>query len=192
MDYDDEFEENEFPKRTDERYKRIENFKPYELTHCITFEMATRNKDVRNSILLLAHIEEVLKLEYRVKPDNNEEYLDLYKLLGKKDVIEVSKEKYEELEKKRLHFSKTFRDGINILKNKYYIHYDQNKVNIPEIENPFKEKNFEGMSFEEIHEEFSDALRSPMIKHISGGIGKFLHGEEYPLLNLTIIFTKVL
>ena len=65
-------------------------------------------------------------------------------------------------------------------------------ISIPEIENPFKEKNFEGMSFEEIHEEFSDALRSPMIKHISGGIGKFLHGEEYPLLNLTIIFTKVL
>lgn len=27
--------------------------------------------------------EEVLKIEYRVKPDNDEEYVDLYKLLGK-------------------------------------------------------------------------------------------------------------
>ncbi|MCG3676214.1 hypothetical protein PJV95_00600 [Aliarcobacter butzleri] len=177
----DEFGENQLPKRADTKYTRIENFKPYELTHCIIFEMAGRNKEVRNTIQILAMTEEVLKIEYRVKPDNDEEYVDLYKLLGKKDLIEVSEKEYEELEKKRLHFSKTFRDGINILKNEYYIHYDQNKVNIPEIENPFKEKDFEGMSFEEIHEDFSDALCSPMMKHISGAIGKFLHGEEYPL-----------
>lgn len=177
----DEFGENQLPKRADTKYTRIENFKPYELTHCIIFEMAGRNKEVRNTIQILAMTEEVLKIEYRVKPDNDEEYVDLYKLLGKKDLIEVSEKEYEELEKKRLHFSKTFIDGINILKNEYYIHYDQNKVNIPEIENPFKEKDFEGMSFEEIHEDFSDALCSPMMKHISGAIGKFLHGEEYPL-----------
>lgn len=50
MDYNDELEENELPKRTDDRYKRIEKFKPYELTHCIVFEMAGRNEEVRKLI----------------------------------------------------------------------------------------------------------------------------------------------
>lgn len=36
--------------RTDSRYKRIEKFNSYELTHCIIFEMATRNKNVKELI----------------------------------------------------------------------------------------------------------------------------------------------
>jgi len=179
MDYNDEFTEDTFPRRTDDRYKRIENFKPYELTHCIVFEMAGRNKEVRASIQLLASIEEVLKIRYKKIP-NNKETIDIDELLGIDDAVEVSKEKYAQLEKQRRKFKETFDEGIHILRNKYYIHYNQNTVNIPEIENPFKEKDFTGMSIEEIEEEFSIALNSPMMKHISGGIGKFLHGEEYP------------
>ena len=91
----DEFGENQLPKRADTKYTRIENFKPYELTHCIIFEMAGRNKEVRNTIQILAMTEEVLKIEYRVKPDNDEEFVDLYKLLGKKDLIEVCEKEYE-------------------------------------------------------------------------------------------------
>lgn len=182
MDYNNELEENTFPKRTGDRYKRIENFKPYELTHCIVFEMAVRNKDVRDSIQILAMIEDVLKIKYRIKRDNTNEapsFLDIE--LDNENVIEVDSEEYYKLEEKRRNFEETFKEGVNILKNKYYIHYDQKAVNIPEIENPFKEKDFSGMSLEDIEEEFSDALRSPMMKHVSGAIGKFLHGEEYPL-----------
>lgn len=182
MDYNNEFEENTFPKRTENRYERIENFKPYELTHCIVFEMAVRNKDVRDSIQILAMIEDVLKIKYRIKQDNTNEtpsFLDIE--LDNENVIEVDSEEYYKLEEKRRNFEETFKEGVNILKNKYYIHYDQKAVNIPEIENPFKEKDFSGMSLEDIEEEFSDALRSPMMKHVSGAIGKFLHGEEYSL-----------
>lgn len=182
MDYNDEFEENEFPKRTDDRYKRIENFKPYELTHCIVFEMAGRNNDIRASIELLASIEKVLKIRYKEIPDNKDENtIDIYEVLGIDDAVVVSKKEYAKLEKQRQKFKETFDEGIRILKNKYYIHYNQNAVNIPEIENPFKEKDFSGMSLEEIQEEFSYALHSPMMTHISGAVGKFLHGEEYPL-----------
>lgn len=182
MDYTNEFEKNIFPKRKDNRYKRIENFKPYELTHCIVFEMAGRNKEVRDSIQILAMIEEALKTRYRMKQDTiNESLLALDRELGIENVIEVDSEEYYKLEEKRRNFEETFKQGVNNLKNKYYIHYDQNTVNIPEIENPFKEKDFSGMSLENIEEEFLDALYSPMMKHVSGSIGKFLHGEDYPL-----------
>jgi hypothetical protein len=183
MEYFDDFEKN-LPKRTDDWYKRIENFKPYELTHCIVFEMAGRNKDIKQHFQILVNLEEVLKIEYRTKPDNNNEHIYPYELLGKKDVIKVSDEKYKELEEQRRKYKEIYREGINILKNKYYIHYDQVSANIPEIENPFKEVDFSGMSLEEAlkeaEERFSDALHSPMMKHISGIAGKFVHGEEYP------------
>ena len=34
-----------YPKRSDEIYKEIENFKDYELTQCVAYEMAIRNED---------------------------------------------------------------------------------------------------------------------------------------------------
>lgn len=175
MDYNDEFGDDTLPKRKDPKYIRIEKFKPYELTHCMVFEMACRNEDVRKSIELIAMIEEVLKVEYRIKPDNNEGSLDQYRTLGK-DVTEVSAEEYETLNKKKQQFLKTYQEGIRILKSKYYIHYDQNAVNIPEIENPFK-KDVAGISIEEFEAEFSDALSSPMMKHIAGKIGEFLSDD---------------
>ena len=180
MDYNNEFEDSTFPKRTDDRYKIIENFKPYELTHCIVFEMAVRNKDVRNSIQILTMIEDVLKIKYRIKQDNTSEapsFLDIE--LDNENVIEVNSEEYYKLEEKRRNYEETFKEGVDILKNKYYIHYNQKAVNIPEIENPFKDKDLSGMSFEDIEKEFLDALRSPIMKHLSGSIGKFLYGEEY-------------
>lgn len=181
MDYNNEFNETSFPKRTDDRYKRIENFKPYELTHCIVFEMASRNKEVRNSIELLDSLEEVLKIRYQEIPSNKDEnIIDFDELFGTDDAIEVSKEEYEKLEKKSQKFKKFFDKGVSILKNNYNIHYNQNLLYIPEIENPFKDRDFDGMSEEEILEEYEDALRAPMSKYISGNIGKFLHGEEYP------------
>lgn len=50
MDYN-EFEEDYFdkhlPRRTDTIYEEIEAFKDYEFTHCIVYEMAIRNKEIR-------------------------------------------------------------------------------------------------------------------------------------------------
>ena len=173
MDCNNELEENELPKRTDSRYKRIEKFESYELTHCIIFEMATRNKDVRELIKDIANIKLVQDNTRKFINPNIDSLFDPLNNENKNKIPESTLKKYYEYES-------LYGQLIEHLKNKYYIHYDQNKVSIPEIENPFKEKDFNGMAFEEIKEEFFDALRSPMMKHISGDIGKFLHGEAYP------------
>ena len=47
------------PKRKDSIYKEIENFKYYELTPCIAYEMATRNKEVINILEKLDYINEL-------------------------------------------------------------------------------------------------------------------------------------
>lgn len=174
MDCNDEFEEKPLPKRTDSKYTRIENFKPYELTHCIIFEMAGRNKEVRKLIQDIASIKLVQDNTRKIIIPSIDSLFNTQNNETENKIPESTLKKYYEYES-------LYKELIELLKNQYYIHYDQNKVNIPEIENPFKEKDFEGMSFEEIHEDFLDALCSPMMKHISGAIGKFLHGEEYPL-----------
>lgn len=174
MDYNDEFEENEFPKRTDDRYKRIEKFKPYELTHCIVFEMAGRNEEVRKLIQDISNIKLVQDHVRKITTPSIDSLFETGDNETEKKFSDSTLKKYEEYEI-------IYKDLIKLLKDKYYLYFDQNRVNIPEIENPFKNKDFSGMSLEDIEEEFSDALRSPMMKHISGIVGKFLHGEEYPL-----------
>ena len=39
------------PKRKDPIYKEIEEFKDYEFTNCIAYEMAIRNKEVQKVII---------------------------------------------------------------------------------------------------------------------------------------------
>ena len=174
MDYNDEFEENEFPKRTDDRYKRIEKFKPYELTHCIVFEMAGRNEEVRKLIQDISNIKLVQDHVRKITTPSIDSLFETGDNETEKKFPDSTLKKYQEYEI-------IYKDLIMLLKDKYYLYFDQNTVNIPEIENPFKDKDFSGMPLEDIEEEFSDALRSPMMKHISGAVGKFLHGEEYPL-----------
>ncbi|MFA6739914.1 MAG: hypothetical protein WCR78_00360 [Arcobacteraceae bacterium] len=174
MDYNGKEEVDRLPKRIDDKYIRIEKFKAYELTHCIIFEMAGRNKEVRKLIQDIASIKLVQNNTRKIITPNIDSLFKTQNNETENKIPESTLKKYYEYES-------LYGKLIELLKNKYYIHYDQNKVSIPEIENPFKEKDFKGMSFEEKHEDFSDALRSPMMKHISGAIGKFLHGEEYPL-----------
>lgn len=45
MDYS-QLEDVEIPTREDDIYEEIENFQEYELTQCVAYEMAVRNKDV--------------------------------------------------------------------------------------------------------------------------------------------------
>ena len=40
--------ESKLPRRGDEAYQIISSYEPYELTHCISYEMAIRNEDVKN------------------------------------------------------------------------------------------------------------------------------------------------
>lgn len=164
----DEFEENSLPKRTEGKYKKIEKYEPYELTHCVVFEMAIRNEEVKN---LIQNISSIKMLQDKVREII---FPSIETLFEDKDsnISESTLQKYKEYEQK-------YQDLLGLLKEKYYIHYNQNAIYIPEIENPFKDKDFTGMSKEQMVEECQDAVGAPMTKHISGGIGKFLHGEEY-------------
>lgn len=49
--------------RDSRRYEDIENFKDYELTNCIAFELAIRNKDVQRGIIEVLKIIDVLDCE---------------------------------------------------------------------------------------------------------------------------------
>ena len=40
--------ESKLPRRDDEAYHIISSYEPYELTHCISYEMAIRNQDVKS------------------------------------------------------------------------------------------------------------------------------------------------
>lgn len=53
-------EENELPKRCEKKYKEIENFKLYELTHCIAYEMAIRNNEVQK---IIKEIEDLTRIQ---------------------------------------------------------------------------------------------------------------------------------
>jgi hypothetical protein len=88
--------ENGILRRTSEKYKAIDEFKTYELTPCIAYEMAIRNKDV---------IEIFKKLEKILKMKSDEQYLlhrflskqefkDRYNILDE-DLLEKEYKKYE-------------------------------------------------------------------------------------------------
>lgn len=172
MDYDEEYDDY-LPKRTDDIYQEIADFEEYELTHCVMFEMIVRNIDVKQILHNLKDIKLTQNQSYEmIKPD--------IEVLNTSQTIKSKVELSESTLVKYREYKSIYENLIKILKDKYYLHFDQNAVNIPEIENPFKEKDFTGMSLNEIKDEFSDALNSPMMKHLSGGIGKYLHRDEYP------------
>lgn len=170
-------EENKFPKRTDKKYRRIEGFKPYELTHCVVFEMASRNKEVKRSIEILCMLEIILKVKFKLKSDDTNENIEELNECDE-HIMEVSIKDYERLNPKRNEFLKAYNKGIKSLKNEFHIHYDQNSVHLPEIEDPLK-KDISEMSPEQMEEEVNTALASPMVAHISGGIGEYLHGDKF-------------
>jgi len=154
MDYKYDDVEDIFPKRTDDVYKKIEKYEPYELTHCIVFEMAVRNKDVKE---ILSKLKMIKSLQDAVMKFNND--IDEF-IVGKNREHKII---YENL--------------IGELKDRYYLYYDQSAINIPQIENPFK-KAIVGMSIEEYEEELSDAFKSPIMKHLSSIIGEYLSEDE--------------
>ena len=61
---------NKLPQRDDLIYKEIEEFKDYELTNCIAYEMAIRIKEVRellNFVVLKRIVNDIEKKELQVK-----------------------------------------------------------------------------------------------------------------------------
>lgn len=78
------------PERDDLIYKEIEEFQDYELTNCIAYEMAIRNKDAAKKIAILKRINNLKnKIIEKIKMRTNNYYLSYRKYpIILKDIIE--------------------------------------------------------------------------------------------------------
>ncbi len=153
----------QYPRRTDIGYLRVEKFEPYELTHCIVFEMALRNKevikilhDLNNLKFVQDKVRSVLSIKYPVESREVIQESELQRTERK--LI------FEKFEKHELIYSEL----QNILKDKYFLYTDQSAINIPELENPFKKDASNIMS---------DAWSSPILRHLSYKIDEYLSGN---------------
>lgn len=152
--------DSKLPKRCDEKYKIIENYKPYELTHCISYEMAIRNKEVKlllkNIILLTIANEELFKLTMTTY--NHDEMQDFVKFYIKDSLKETVNNILEyfksinislnidfdnfDLLQSLNDITKTLAKASNLLEDKYYMIHDCKEINIPKgWENIFDEPN---------------------------------------------------
>jgi|GEM_PF-1269702 len=77
--------DSKLPRRDDEAYQIISSYEPYELTHCISYEMAIRNEEV---IAFLKNIKSLTLLSKRL--------LEYYISFGN---IEIEKNPYLDFEK---------------------------------------------------------------------------------------------
>lgn len=145
--------ESKLPRRDDEVYQIISSYEPYELTHCISYEMAIRNKDVK---VLLEKIKTLTLLSR-----------DLFKadMLHKNDSALFYIMEIEEQRKKILESLEALQIVLNIdfntssptkiqselfrliaeytvlLEEDYYMIYDRKEI-VPEgMEEVFKEPN---------------------------------------------------
>lgn len=65
-----------FPRITEDIYKEIKTFEPYELTHCIVYEMAVRNKEIKEKLnrcnrigIIKIKLEKRYRDKYFLKPN---------------------------------------------------------------------------------------------------------------------------
>lgn len=71
---------DKLPQRDDLIYKEIEEFQDYELTNCIAYEMAIRNKDAAKKIAILKRINNLKnKIIKKIKMRTNNYYLSYSK-----------------------------------------------------------------------------------------------------------------
>ena len=79
--------ESKLPRRDDEEYTIISSYEPYELTHCISYEMAIRNKDVIILLNSIRHLTTLSKkfFEYYIfygnKRIKEDDYLDFKEIV---------------------------------------------------------------------------------------------------------------
>ena len=80
---------DKLPQRDDLIYKEIEEFQDYELTNCIAYEMAIRNKDAAKKIAILKRINNLKnKIIEKIKMRTNNYYLSYRKYhIILKDII---------------------------------------------------------------------------------------------------------
>ena len=148
--------ESKLPRRDDEEYTIISSYEPYELTHCISYELATRNKD---AIILLNSIRHLTTL--------SKKFFEYYMFYGNKRIKEDDYLDFEEIVTEALELLNYYEIGQKfdikfknyrifdiyasimqiitfltiILEENYYLIYDRKEI-VPEgMEETFKEPN---------------------------------------------------
>ena len=145
--------ESKLPRRDDDEYQIISSYEPYELTHCISYEMAIRNKDVKillekiKTLTLLTR--DLFKVDMLHKNDSalfyimeieeqREKILESLNTLNIKLNIDFESSSLTEIQ------SELFRliaEYTVLLEEDYYMIYDRKDI-VPEgMEDVFKEPN---------------------------------------------------
>ena len=148
--------ESKLPRRDDEVYHIISSYEPYELTHCISYEMAIRNQDVKSllkSIQNLTILSKKLFEYYTIYNDAEIEdnpYFDLQNIVEKALQLLSQHEIKHDINIK-FHNFKLFETHsavmqivtqlIMTLEEEYYMIYDQKEIMPDGMEDIFKEPN---------------------------------------------------
>ncbi len=77
---------NRLPNRADEKYTRIESYEDYEFTHCIAYEMAIRNENVKKLTLAL---EKLNSLSFDIFSNFSSELSSENKIINFKNLINI-------------------------------------------------------------------------------------------------------
>lgn len=126
---------NELPSRKDKKYILIESFNFYELTHCIAYEMAMRNKNVINFINILDELTSLHKkltlnslknpIIFTISPW----YDEVYNILFKYEKIEYWYHTLKEIEEITYNLIMLIITKIIfVLENNYYVVHERSTI----------------------------------------------------------------
>lgn len=189
--------------RDDKRYIEIENIKEYELTNCISFEMAIRNKNVQKSILELIAIKNFDDYIFTDIFFEDKEFVDIFnkyfKIKNKKQFVSTIHEimlsdKFFIDSKSINNFSP---DLINFIYESLNIKYESNDEDDPfdydedyeKTESPNLNKN----QLKEIKKYLIPSNNSDLIYNCSehfNHINIFYHTENFITNQITQKFSK--
>ena len=142
----DIIKESELPRRDDKVYQVISSYEPYELTHCISYEMAIRNKDV---IALLKNIKSLTILSKRLFEyyisfgdieikenfylDSKKNVTEALELLNHYEITQNFKIKFKNYKLLNMYASimQIITHLIMILEKNYFMIYDRKEI-VPE------------------------------------------------------------
>lgn len=152
-DIKDIIKESKLPRRDDEVYQIISSYEPYELTHCISYEMAIRNKNVQvilekiKTLTLLSR--ELFRTDMLHKNDSTPFYImemeeQREKVLKSLDTLKIELNIDFDTSNLTEIQSELFRlitEYTVLLEEDYYMIYDRKDI-VPEgMEEIFKEPN---------------------------------------------------
>jgi hypothetical protein len=88
------FNNDIFPKRTDPIYGEIEDFQPYELTHCVVYEMAVRNTEIK---IKLDKCNQITKIKQQLEKRLMHKYFGKHIYLDRANIVSSKINHYTKL-----------------------------------------------------------------------------------------------